>query len=268
MTSRWWIPKFASDQSAYQVSELSAEDDKASVASLGPPSEASIEEGEVFYYGQYQEEGALRRRWIENPGEPNCPIQESSLTLTQLQQQLTVEIVQAGPTSRDYNNLFHYLGLAQQTSDHMESQYMNFDLMSTVVSWRGFIGPGVIIIENIHRSTGYMHQISDVTLAFYKSFHDINTLRHVVVDNVVNEDTLDFLYGQLHANIQHSEEWWRTWEYGTPEYEALLGTRMGKTIAYIVLGGLPRGTRRISRISTVFLCAWTGAHFHFEIEAI
>ena len=35
MTSRWWIPRFASEQSAYQVSELLAEDDMASVASLG-----------------------------------------------------------------------------------------------------------------------------------------------------------------------------------------------------------------------------------------
>jgi hypothetical protein len=152
----------------------------AAVASLGPLSEASIEEGEVFYYDQYQEEGALGRRWIENPGEPNCPIQESSLTLTQLQQQLTVEIVQASHTSRDYNNLFHHLGLGQQTLDHTESQYMNFDLMSTILSWRGFIGPGVIIIENMHRGTGYMHQISEVTLAIYKASHDINTLRHVV----------------------------------------------------------------------------------------
>lgn len=77
---------------------------------------------------------------------------------------------------------------------------MNFDLMmSTILSWRGFLGPGVIIIENIHQSTEYMHQISEVTLAFYKAFHDIHTLRHVVVDNVVNEDNLDFLYGQLHA---------------------------------------------------------------------
>ena len=78
--------------------------------------------------------------------------------LTQLQQQLTVEIVQASPTSRDYNNLFYHLGLAQQILDRMESQYMNFDLMSTVLSWRGFIGPGVIIIENIHRRTGYIYQ--------------------------------------------------------------------------------------------------------------
>ena len=87
-------------------------------------------------------------------------------------------------------------------------------------------------------------------MAFYKAVYDISALRHVVVDNLVNEDTLDCLYGQLHANTYRSEDWWRTWECSTPEHEALLCTRIGKTIAYIVLGGLLRGNPRISRFNT------------------
>lgn len=42
------------------------------------------------------------------------------------------------------------------------------------------------------------------------------------------------------------------WEYGTPDYKALLATRIGKIVVYLLLGGSERGTRRIARIVTWF----------------
>lgn len=111
-----------------------------------------------------------------------------------------------------------------------------------------------------------MHHMSEVSLAFYETDYLIDTLGHVIITNVVNEDTIFFLSGELHGDhLEFSDDWWRTWECGTPEYDALLGTRIGKMVAYMVLGGFERGTKRISRINTVG--SWDGisAHMHFEI---
>ncbi|KAJ5110078.1 hypothetical protein N7532_002723 [Penicillium argentinense] len=56
------------------------------------------------------------------------------------------------------------------------------------------------------------------------------------------------------------------WGYGTPGYDALLGTRMGKVAVYLVLGVYPRGTCRIARVVT-----WEHnleANLRFDIEAV
>lgn len=38
------------------------------------------------------------------------------------------------------------------------------------------------------------------------------------------------------------------WEWGTPEYQALLGTEIGKVMTCFVLGAFEREGRRIARI--------------------
>jgi hypothetical protein len=257
MANHWWIPK----RIDYPAIPTDGDDNPASD---GPPAEAPA--GRIVNYGQRQRAGAELRRWIAKPSKPNCPILPNVTSLHSIQNEYTIEIIQATPTDPDYANIFHHLGLAPMTQRHTESLYRNFDIMSMALSWRGFVGPQVLIVEDMHRRTGEVHHMSEVCLAFYGTDHLIETLRHVIVSNVVNQDTVDFLSGELHGDhLEFSDEWWRTWEYETPDYDALLGTRIGKMVAYMVLGGFERGTREISRIHTV--SSWDGvsAHFHFEI---
>ncbi|KAJ5549589.1 hypothetical protein N7513_006823 [Penicillium frequentans] len=58
----------------------------------------------------------------------------------------------------------------------------------------------------------------------------------------------------------------RTWNHDTDEYQALLGTQIGKISASLVLGAFTRGTRRISRVVT-----WINdslLYMRFDIELV
>lgn len=61
----------------------------------------------------------------------------------------------------------------------------------------------------------------------------------------------------------------QTFDFATdPDiFDILLGTRIGKTISYLVLGSFFRGTRHIARIVTVMYYANT-FHLQFDIEPI
>jgi hypothetical protein len=64
--------------------------------------------------------------------------------------------------------------------------------------------------------------------------------------DIVNEHTTDFLKEQFYAENsgrQLPTDEPQIFEYGTAEYEALLGTRTGAVVAYLVLGAFQRGTR-------------------------
>ncbi|KAJ5368822.1 uncharacterized protein N7496_008582 [Penicillium cataractarum] len=260
MTNHWWIPK-SIDHPA------NASDGSYDPTSDGPPAE--LPAGQIMRYGARQRAGAELRRWIDLPNKPNCPITRNSITIQNLEHHYTIEIVQANPTDRDYANIFHHLELAATTENHTNSPYRNFDVMSMHFSWRGFVGPRVLIIEDMHRRAENVHHMSEVSLAFYETDCLIDTLQHVIVTNVVNDDTISFLSGEIHGDhLEFSEDWWRTWEYATPEYDALLATRIGKMVAYMVLGGFQRGTKWIPRINTV--SSWDGisAHMHFKIADI
>lgn len=77
---------------------------------------------------------------------------------------------------------------------------------------------------------------------------------------VINPETVGFIQTQLYSedngliwavfksdvDLEDPE----TWAHGTPEYDALLGTRIGKLISYIVLGGFERGSFRIAQVVT------------------
>lgn len=85
-----------------------------------------------------------------------------------------------------------------------------------------------------------------------RDFH-IDTLRHVFFENVQNLETAPFVRRALYTeenNLSWPRKSPQTWEYGTPEYDGLLGSRLGKIVGYLVLGAFPRGTRRITQIVT------------------
>lgn len=251
MPNHWWIPKSVGGPTS-------------SSGSTGPPAEAPA--GEVINYGERQELGGHYRRWISNPSKPNCPVQPNQLTILGLGQQFNVEIWQETPANPDLINLFQALQLIPATFPHDQSAYRSYEFNSfLMMSWRAFVGPRVLIIEEMHRSDTRMPYVSEVSLAVYGSDYLLDTLRHVIITSVVNQETLSCLSTQVHSNVYWSDDWWRTWEHGTPEYDTLLGTPVGKMVASMVLGGFPRGTKKISCINTV--SNWDGltAHFHFEI---
>lgn len=141
-----------------------------------------------------------------------------------------------------------------------ESIYLSWYIDGNNFRWAGSMGENMISLDDIERERGSnAPQISDITLALFRNDFDLDNLRHIFVSTIVNKETLRFIKTQLYSEI-NGIEWPEmesldedftdpmVWEHGTPEYDALLGTRIGKVVAYIVLGGFYRGTTRIARI--------------------
>ncbi|KAJ5623630.1 hypothetical protein N7490_012235 [Penicillium lividum] len=117
--------------------------------------------------------------------------------------------------------------------------------------WKGCIGPGLVILEDIVRTTNHP-QNSQVTQAVYAKRFDIQGLKHIFVADIINPKTVAFVGPNLYG--EDADPWItpgvQAWEHNTDEYQGLLGTPLGKVAASVVLGAISRGTRRIPRVAT------------------
>lgn len=171
------------------------------------------------------------------------------------------------------------LGLPADDDPENDDMYQVYRIdCLRLITWHGLIGPGVIALDNIERPpSSSAPVISEITQALYKRHFAMESVKHIFVTTIVNTETLSFISKRLYS-ATNGLSWEkegegvdatpRTWEHGTAEYDALLGTRIGKTIAYLVLGAFERGTRRVARIAS-----WPGhmrssAYLRFDIEGI
>ncbi|CAG8382878.1 unnamed protein product [Penicillium salamii] len=112
------------------------------------------------------------------------------------------------------------------------------------------------------------HRWNEVATALYEDGlkESITTLKHVIFENVVNDETLGYCRDVLYPRKGVA---WETaggkpclkLERGTQEYEEILGTQLGKSVACLVISGFPRGTKRISRIVT-----WMAENDHLYVR--
>ncbi|KAJ6164585.1 hypothetical protein N7470_003257 [Penicillium chermesinum] len=136
----------------------------------------------------------------------------------------------------------------------------------------GTTARGCIVLRVLWRVPGSQASevpyVSNVALCLYEHEHGrLESLRYIFVDSVTNHQTA--------ALVRHILPHWgpeapgdrqmETWEHGTPEYQAVLGTRIGRTVAYMILAGFQGGTRRIARIS-VYRELGRYMNFRFDIE--
>lgn len=231
-------------------------------------------------FGRCQTQGAQRRRWIANPDEPGCYIHPSELTYSQLRTMYPSSITWNYSTAEEFAAT-HLLREIPELRDPPMS-YREYTLLSSNLYWYGTTGPGIIVIKQIDRSQSAdeVPPVSAVTQALYEHFFRIDSLRHVYVNDVTNTGTRQLIQGRLYndsqaANISYIHgqlpDWdLRIWSYGSPEYDAILGTRIGKIVAYLVLGAFERGTRRISKIVTYSLRARPDyfIHMRFDIDSL
>lgn len=221
----------------------------------------------------FEADGKQLRLWISNASsQPLCPINRSTLTLADLVSRYgePVERQESMPVD-DVQGQLRELGYSDHLTPDEDSNCRFIVFNKGTFMWAGYIAPGMISMTLIHRVGKNLHPpISEVSQAIYRRYFDIDTLRHVFVWEVANVDTLGFLRERLYS-IHHELDWPNlnriNWAYGTAEYDALLGTRLGKTASYLVLGAWLRGTRRISQIVT---CADTSgsAILRFDIETV
>lgn len=205
-------------------------------------------------YGLYQALGRERQEFIDNPAIP-CPIEPCTVTYDELNDWTPV-----GETNGAPHPIQHSEVLDQARKHGIEGPWVRNELSSRESTpggsegewnfWLSYITPGNVFILAMFRASGYYG--SQIAHVLYEKQYPINTLDHIFVIDVVNDNTTALLEEQFYANDSErvppiNEP--HIFEYGTAEYEALLGTRTGAVVAYLVLGAFARGTRRIARIA-------------------
>lgn len=235
-------------------------------------------------YGKTQEDGAQMRRWMDDANEPNCHIQPCSLTFgTFLEMYPDAHPVPRVPDA-EFKDQICALGLPNEWDNLRDpisgSIYRQwaFEEGSQGLVWRGSTGPGFILISEVHREDKTAPPISHISQAFYERNFPLTGrrgLKTIFVSTVIEDETDRFIRNVLYT-VEAGIDWAhpgppvepQTWTYGTREFDGLMGTRIGKTVAYIILGAFPRGTRRIRRIVTWPAESGSHANMQFDIEEI
>ncbi|KAJ5812863.1 hypothetical protein N7447_009886 [Penicillium robsamsonii] len=231
------------------------------------PSSQGASSSDRYQYGEREMWGELRQRWIDDANEPNCTVKPLSFEYKDLthskrrSQRWTATFNRWGPgplvLQGDLRNCrlptgdqsYHDVKITKKAAKPHPKRGSGTNVHHVTTAM------GVIILRKVERYDGpYWSQVAH---AQYNAHFDQNTLRHIYLENVVNEDTRDFIHTlwaktqpDNSPGFQLSEESVNqlAWAYDTPEYHAILGTELGKGVAALVLSTFPRGTRRITRI--------------------
>ncbi|CAI7594006.1 unnamed protein product [Penicillium glandicola] len=222
-------------------------------------------------YDSLQTTGALRASWISDPTQ-NCPVSPSQLTMQNMTKagwgirhekrhfppdQIYEEAVELGLSGEKI-----YRKIVLWKSGVSRGQYWVNDYMLQT-------GPGVIFaMDSFRPDSTYWAQIAQ---AVYQDEHPIADLKYVFQCNIISPETMLFVQKSIYVasnGLGWPDDRLHVWEENTAEYQALLGTRLAKGVAYLVLGAFPRGKRRIVRIVT-----WGGRYIpyiqmRFDIEKV
>ncbi|KAJ5629759.1 hypothetical protein N7528_003416 [Penicillium herquei] len=229
---------------------------------------------------QFEDRGAQRQEWIENPAALNCPVGRTTMNIDELAEQHNIPIRSESPG----DGITFIRGLGDSVTNNnlpaLPSAHYFHDLLldHEALTYNGYVGPGAIFMNDIYRDTTRtgridLPHISELAHASYTSHYPINTLRVIAFETVVNAETRRYLEHSLYteANGLHwpsssdgEEQFNRhAWPRGSAQYNALLGTPIGNVAAAIMLNSFDRGTRRIASIVTV-----GESHMEFVIEEI
>ncbi|KXG50877.1 uncharacterized protein PGRI_064490 [Penicillium griseofulvum] len=230
-------------------------------------------------YGRRQAIGRSLQQWIECPESDLsvqvCPILPSTLNFNDLKESKDLEIdMEIHPyIPLQIEDDFAELEIMGPTGGAWEKISINQpdtprdDQYSDIHIWEGQVAPGVLIVEEIKKAPGLF--MSEVCQAIYQKHFPIDTLTYVYLIDVINKDTRSFVREELYTEsngLAWPDDKVRDWISGTPEYEALLGTTLGRTVGRLILGAFKRGTRRISRIRTFH--SFGALQMQFAIEDI
>ncbi|KAF7519755.1 hypothetical protein PCG10_009798 [Penicillium crustosum] len=215
----------------------------------------------------YRQKGARLIAWLEDPNEPGCNIAQATITTDDLLNNLpeayryqvrgtyflTVnDILEGGdPESMGITtngNRYRFTYLLSHVNDPEVLAGYGREKMDNKLEQ--IIGPGIIVASSIFRHDSI--QWNEIARALYVMDHPITTLRHIMYETVINEETAPYIrriaYPRYNLSFEHADrEPCLIIERGTQEYVELLGTKLGKTTAIFLISSLPRGTIRIAR---------------------
>lgn len=190
-------------------------------------------------YAKCQEKGAALQRLLQNSSLPS-PIPRCTLTtadLNHLGWELKIQMaklpgeIQAIKPALVRSNNCVYTRARKDRNEYI-----------------GETAPGMIIMEHLWNKPGrHGPYTAQVAQAMYTHNFSLSDLCHIFVLTVMQTETL-----ALTKKIYNTSRTdYMTLQYGTPDYQAVLGSKIGRTVVYLLLGAFPRGTARISKI-----CLW------------
>ncbi|KAJ5943382.1 hypothetical protein N7516_003550 [Penicillium verrucosum] len=220
-----------------------------------------------YQYGEREMWGHLRQRWIDDATEPNCTVQLPNFEFRNLthakhrSQRWTTNFNRwiEGPHFLSYDlaacglpvgeQSYHDVKITKDSVIPHPKRGMGTNLYQITTAM------GVIVLRNAYRHDGPWW--SQIALAQYDIHFARNILRHIYLENVVNDDTVDCVRtiwadtqppnsGLFDTSPAASDQ--VSWNFDTPGYKAILGTELGKGAAAIVLSAYPRGTHRITKV--------------------
>ncbi|KAJ5476235.1 hypothetical protein N7475_001964 [Penicillium sp. IBT 31633x] len=228
----------------------------------------------------YRARGAQYQAWIDNPNEPGCPIPSSTYDMNQIftphieeplwqvvNDDYRQEPVQLGGGDPDSMNMARGQGVQYRYTHYVLPPH---DDETEGSSYIHYTARGIIIGDSIFRHNG--PHWSDFAAAIYEDNYRMNTLRHIVYTDVANVQTGPYIRYVLYPNIlnipwdQATLYECARFQHGTPQYQELLGTALGRSAAALVLARFPRGTMRISQIVT--WCDSTAPQIRFQLEPV
>ncbi|KAJ5185694.1 hypothetical protein N7491_006435 [Penicillium cf. griseofulvum] len=260
--------------------------DDISVSSRGktpPTPTSSISDGkppltdeEVY---EFHRKGTEYQGWIADPNLGGCQCEQSTTTMFELFNNSNTSERFTCPTNHfddppaPIHEDLEELGLPIKEHKYRLTRLLlcgcDEEGYRRETEYRHTFMKGVMIGECIYRFDG--PHWSDIAIAQYKFDHPIDTLHYLYFTNVENDESLHYVQQILYP--RHEVRWpWsnrierQTWEYDTDEYKEILGTKLGKAAACLVLGAWDRGTYRIARVHT--LSRTFRIHLRFDIEAI
>lgn len=221
-----------------------------------------------LHYGVHQRTGRKFQNWINGDasGTGEQPsVQRSTLTINDIAE-IRLSRTARSRLSRHVRELGEEYGLF--LTSHTFVEYWVYTDQPRASFWGGVVTPGNIVIHDMARENGPF--MSDVSLALFKNHYVIHDLERVFLMDIQNEDTYDLITTEIYQEWPENpeEKMLEEWEYGTPQYQALLGTELGKIVANLVLGAFERGTRQISRIVTWQDEINTEPQMRFDIDRV
>ncbi|KAJ5230467.1 hypothetical protein N7489_011175 [Penicillium chrysogenum] len=224
---------------------------------------------------RYRNKGAQYQAWIDDPEEPGCRIQPATLTIEEMTDK-------AQPMPWTIDESYYSVEPVELEGGDVESMniarggpryrytYLRRELGPNTLEVNEYehrVARGVLVAERIYRGDG--PHWNEVARAQYLLDFNLNTLRHVVFIDIGNEETGPYIRHELYPRfgvgwLQAGEVNCMVFRHGSAEYQELLGTKLGKAVACLVLSSFPRGTMQITRIVT--WCDSTTPQMRFEIE--
>ncbi|KAJ5449190.1 hypothetical protein N7445_004011 [Penicillium cf. griseofulvum] len=226
---------------------------------------------------RYRNIGAQYQALIDDPEEPGCLIQPATLTIEEM-------VDEAQPLPWTVHESYFTVEPMALAGGDVESMYIaRGGRRYRYTHLRRDPGPntheanefehrvarGILVAERLYKEDG--PHWSEVARAQYLLDFNLKTLRHVLFTDIVNDETAPYIRHELYPRLgvmwsQAREVDCMVFNYGSAEYQELLGTKLGKSVACLILSSFPRGTMKITQIVT-----WSNAllpQMRFVIEPV